>query len=1489
MQAPPSLRLAFLALGGGLLPLVAQDSGGLPPSELATVAEPEGSARVDYLRQVRPLLTQHCYGCHGPDEDERVSELRFDVRASLAEELDDGRPAVTPFDTERSDVWRRVSSKDPDLVMPPPKADDPLSPEQIEILRRWIVEGADWADHWAFETPRRPQVPAASEGWGRNSLDHFIADKHREVGRQPAAAADRRTLIRRLTFDLTGLPPTPQDVEAFVTDTRGDAYERLIDRLLESPRYGEHQAHQWLDLARYADSNGYQRDSGREAWKWRDWVIAAFNDNMPYDQFAVEQLAGDLLAEADVNQQIATGFNRNHPINSEAGEEPDEYRTQYVMDRVDTTATTFLGMTMACAQCHDHKFDPISQKDYYRFYAFFDQVEERDNRGFGGGRNAAPSMRVPTADQAPHVATLKARIDELEKRLEGDDPFADAKQADWEEFAREFVGRDVEWEAARPIGLMAHQGSVLERQEDGSILAHGEAPTHDSYDLTFKPGKRKITAIRLEVLPADSEEGAMSGRSRKGQFILSGLKLRLSSLSDATDPPLMFLAKAEADLNQERPEKPEPDSISPGDIGNSIIVEESTGSTSRGFGRRGWSIIGDERMQPHEAILLPLEPLDLNEASVLRVTLEQRSRPYRTLISRFRVSFASDPAIREVMLPAVGKKWSSLGPFPAKDLATAYRTEFAPEEDLEPDEPLDRKKTYEQPVVVKEDDKKKSSSGKDGKAASNKAASNKGSASEPNKSGAAQADKEPGAAAGKPPATAKPAADKPAAGKAKAGPGSEAAKPGGGKAQATSAPKAAEKKASGAPAAAAKKPDAKAASNKAGAKPGKPSGTKPGKPSGAKPGTPSGAKPGSAAGSGKPPEDKAKKDEKKPVELTWKEQESWRDGRRISLQEGNVAWYLTRKLHSSKPRVVTMQFASAPGVKAWLNGTLIYSVAPTETPSRSSRSRGGSSSSRNRSASTDRDVTVGLREGESELVVKLVYGEAQRRSSSRRSSGGTAAGAPAFLANLSDEEIAEFQAQQTRRTSGGGAFTFNMTPHGEDVINYETITALRELHPGPAVLAGERDPAAAEAGQGPSAAAADAAVEAAATDDVDPRTKRLREVVRKYYRSNMDTVGKVLAKELAVLEGELRTLEGKMPEALVMKDLAGEEMRKTHMFVRGDYKQKGEVVEPGVPAVLPPMDKDLPRNRLGLARWLVDPANPLTARVAVNRIWQQYFGRGFVATPEDFGVRGGAPSHPQLLDWLAAEFVESGWDLKRLHKLIVNSATYRQASNVSTNARQLDPDNVLLARGARQRLSAEMVRDNALAVSGLLVEEVGGPSVRPYQPPGLWEEVQRGQRYRRDRDDKQYRRGLYVYWKRGAPYPSMTIFDAAKREVCTAQRARTTTPLQALVLLNDPVYVEAAKVLGQRLLEEGGDDDAQRLRLGFVLCTGQEPDETQSKILATLLAQQRAHYEADEDAAGKLLEVGDKKLDVARHGATELAAWTAVGSALLNMDATIHR
>ncbi len=1444
--------------------------GALPLSLAAqteTKTADAAPAKVDYFRQVRPILTQHCYGCHGPDEGERSTDMRFDQKETLFVDLGDGRPTITPGDPAASEMILRITHKDVSERMPPEEANDELTKAQIDLLTRWVEEGAVITDHWAFEAPSKPEVPTA-EGWSEQEIDRFVAAHHRVAGVKASPRADKVALIRRLSFDLTGLPPTPEEVEDFVDDKSDKAYETVVDRLLASERYGERQAQDWLDLARYADSNGYQRDGEREAWKWREWVIHAFNENKPYDEFAIEQLAGDLLEDPTLEQQIATGFNRNHPTNSEAGEEPDEYRTQYVMDRVNTTATTFLGLTVACAQCHDHKFDPISQKDYYRFYAFFDQVEEKDNGGFGGGRNAKPKIRVPNPDQAPHMADLKRRIEELEKHIEKDNPIADAAQPAWEEKARELVGDDVAWQAADPIGMIAHQGSILRLQDDSSILATGEPPVRDTYDLTFKPGKRKISGIKIEVLPSSDEDGAMTGRSRKGQFILSGLKLRLSSLSDSQDPPLVFVAKAEADLKQKRPEDPGPDPIFPGDIAGSIIADDSKKASGGGrFFSRGWSIIGDERMEEHEALLVPLETLDLNDSSILHVSMQQNAQPYKSLIGRFRISFTSDDRVRDVALPAIGKRWHSVGPFPAKDAAAAFATAFEPEKKRK--DGIDLKASYEQPVVEKESKDKKS----DGKSAAGKSATEKGpqkpSAPKSGKPAEKSAKPKPDAGdakpAGKPAVASEAARDKPDAKK----PGGKGKFAGKAKGKSDGAKKEAVAKAG--------KPDA---AGKPSAKPeGKP------KPDQAKPSKPS-AKPGAK------PDEKAKP-KRKPQKLEWKKQHTWRDGRRATLDDGDVAWYLTRKIHSTKARTVTMRFDGPPGVKAWLNGEEIFRTsAPSNESSRGSsrsrgRSRGGDSS--------DREVTVGLREGESELLVKATFKKRASRRGSRGSSGGEGGGAgfgfnpeefggefdPSMFGNLSDEEIAEFY-QSRRQRSGGGSFTFSMTPHGADVLTYEVVAALRELDTMQIANAVE---ASAKKGGPSEPDATDGKTE----EEVAARIAKLQSKVRKFYRENIDTVGKILFAEKEKLERELRTLERKMPEALVMKDLEKDKMRQTHLFIRGEYKNKGEKVEAGVPSVLPAMPEDLPQNRLGLAKWLVDPKNPLTSRVLVNRVWQQYFGRGLVTTPDDFGLRSDAPSHPKLLDWLACDLMENGWDLKRLHKQIVMSETYRQSSKVDAQALENDPDNALLARAPRKRLSAEMIRDNALAASGLLVQKLGGKSIKPYQPKGLWEEVSKGMRYRRDKGDDQYRRGLYVFWKRGAPYPSMSTFDSPKREVCVVERAQTTTPLQALVLLNDPVFVEAAKMLGQRLREKSADDDEARLRFGFELCASRAPEEAEVAALSELLKQQRKIYGDDTEAAKKLLDVGDKKVEAGDDELAEAAAWTAVGSALLNMDATIHR
>ena len=1481
---PPQRRFrSFIVLTIALVLAATTTAHAQVDDAVATKTAPE--ATVDYFRDVRPILSQHCYGCHGPDDATRKAGLRLDRKQDAFADLG-GAHAIAAGKPDDSLVIERIETDDVDDLMPPPDQNDPLSPKEIATLRRWVAQGASWAEHWAFIAPVKADVPAEGKNWATNAIDNFVAAHHAKAGLAPSKPADKEALIRRVTFDLTGMPPMPEEIDAFIADDKPGAYERLVDRLLGSSRYGERQAQDWLDVARYADTNGYQSDTGREAWKWREWVIKALNADMPFDQFTIEQLAGDMLPNATTEQKIATGFNRNHPTNSEGGEEVDEYRSRYVIDRVDTTATTWLGLTVACAQCHDHKYDPIPQKDFYRFYAFFNQVSERDGRGFSNGRNANPSIRVPNPDQAPHVTALKKRLDDLKQRLEAEDSISDAAQVKWEEETTHFVGDDIEWQTAEPIGMLANNGSILRRLDDGSILATGEAPVRDSYELAFKPGKRKIAAIRLEVLPHETQPDGSSGRSRKGQFILSGLKFRLSSLSDSTQPPLVFVAKADTDLNQKRPEKPEPDSIYPGGIANAIVVDDKGadgGSRSR-FGR-GWSIIGDERLRRHEAVVVPLETLELNSSSVLRVTLDQKSRPFKTLIGRFRISFTEDDRVRELMLPALGKVWSAVGPFPAKDSATAYRTAFDPEK--KPADGVDLAREFEQPVVEKKSEK---GNGK-GKGPGSPSSS-KGKNSSKGMSPTAKSD------GSKKSSAAKPTSAKPSA-MAKSGKKSTAS-PGAGSKKSTKTLGAKSKKKfdfkKGVVGAVADKivegfkpkkgsTDDKKSGKKDGKKDDKRAKSTVARKDGAKPGA-SDDKPSATASA----KSKSSRPKKKPTMLSWKKHREWRDKRRIQLADGNVAWYLTRKITSTHPRTVTMRFDGPAGVKAWLNGEVIFQAAPKPTASNSSSRR---SRFRSSGSSDDRKVRVGLREGESELLVKLVF--AGKPSSRGRSRGGSsnAGGAsnfnPEMFAGMSEEEATAFF-QNRRNRSGGGTFTFDLTPEGDDVVNHEVVSAIRELRAADVAQVNAAEPVSLrDDAETSSPLASEVESETEEADKAKAaRLSMLRKKVRTYYRENIDTVGKIFKAEHDKVKGELRSLERKLPEAMVMDELDEKKRRDTHVFIRGDYRKKGEKVEAGTPSVLPPLPKDLPRNRLGLAKWIASDDNPLTARVTVNRIWQQYFGRGLVATPDDFGIRGSVPTHPKLLDWLAREFVESGWSLKKLHKMIVMSSAYRQSSEIVGDVLEKDADNLLLARGPRRRLSAEMIRDNALTVSGLLVEKLGGKSVRPYQPKGLWSAVSNRQRYRPDKGEDQYRRGLYVYWKRGVPYPSMITFDAAKREACTVSRAETTTPLQALVLLNDPVYVEAAKMLGQRLVKDGGRDDKTRLAWGFRLCTSRQASDAEIDVLSKLLESQREHYKSDVEAAKKLIAVGEAKIgdDV---GPAEAAAWTAVGSALLNLDATIHR
>ncbi|MBX3745624.1 MAG: PSD1 domain-containing protein [Verrucomicrobiae bacterium] len=1003
------------------------------------------SSPIDFNRDIRPILSDNCFACHGPDEKERKGRLRLDLREDALRPGRSRELPIVPGQPDASEVMLRVRAPNPNDIMPPPESGKSLSPDQIALLERWISEGAEYLEHWAFVPPKRPPVPpippsqgAISQDAAPNPIDAFLAARRHREDLTPAPEADRPTLIRRATLTLTGLPPTPEEIDAFLADDSPKAYERLVDRLLDSPRFGERMAVDWLDAARYADTHGYHLDSGRDMTAWRDWVIRAFNDNLPFDQFTVEQLAGDLLPNATRSQKIASGFNRNHMINYEGGAIPEEYHYTYLVDRVNTTSTVWLGLTMACAQCHDHKYDPLSEKEFYRFYAFFDNVPER---GLDGNRgNAAPLLKLPTPEQEAELARLNHSLDEAQQRLNNALPAIDAAQLDWERQLQS-AQPPAAWVTVLPTSLSAAGGASFQALDDQSFRVTGPNPDRDTYSLTFSNPLPALTAVRVEALTDRSLPQRGPGRSANGNFVLTAARL------DADGSPLPW-KRASASHSQ-----------------NGYPVDAALDGRSN----TGWAVDG--------------------------------------AIGR------SNSAVLELAAPA-------------------------------------------------------------------------------------------------------------------------------------------------APAA---------------------------------------------------------------------------------------------------PLTLTLDFQSGFGQHAI---------------------------------------------GRLRLAV-----------------------------------------------------TGSADPHAASDLPDDLRLAL-------AKPTGDR------------------------TDDERAR-------IRRHYREQISDDHRRLADAVAASRRARDEFDAKIPTTMIMAER--DEPRETFMRLRGEYDKLGEKVTPGTPAALPPLPPDQPPNRLTLARWLVDPKHPLTARVTVNRFWQSVFGTGLVTTPEDFGSQGAWPTHPELLDWLAREFIETGWNMKHLHRLMLTSTAYRQSSRITPELHQRDPDNLLLARGPRFRLQAEFIRDQALAISGLLNPVIGGHSVSPYQPEGLWEELSMredsknfsAQFFVQSTGEDLYRRSMYTFWKRSSPPPQMTTFDAPDRETCTVRRPRTNTPLQALILLNDPTYIEASRKLAERLLARPGSD-AERVAHAFRLATARLPSPSEQAILLRILDEQRAHYRAHPRAAEDLLSNGEAPRDLTLDSA-ELAAWTMLSSAILNLDETVTK
>lgn len=1021
-----------------------------------SVARASAEETVDFGQQVRPLLSDRCFACHGPDKAERHGGFRLDQKASAFGSGDSGEPLIVPGDPEQSELFRRITSEDESLRMPPADGHAHLTADQIELIRRWIAEGASWEEHWSYQPLVRPDVPEVAGV--DHAVDAFIQDRLKREQLKPAAAADPATLLRRVTLDLTGLPPTPAELDQFLADPSEAAYSAAVDRLLASARYGEHMARYWLDAARYGDTHGLHLDNYREMWPYRDWVIQAFNENMPFDQFVREQLAGDLLENPTREQLIATGFNRCNVSTSEGGSIAEEVYVRNNVDRVVTYGTVFLGATFDCTRCHDHKFDPYTQADFYSMFAFFNSI---DGPPLDGNReDHAPVLQVPNEEQASRLKELDEQLAELGKQRKAMQPRIDALQQKWEQqlTAEQSSRTDAEnWLILTPEAFRSTGGSELKLLDDQSLLASGKNPAQDNYEIIASlPAGTDWQTIRLEGLvhPSLTEGGA--GRSSNSNVVLTEV--------------LLEVATAES-----------PDVWQPLEIQAGWADHEQTNGDFKienafdGQPQTGWAIEGFKRRENREARFITKQPFGGQEPIQIRITLKHES----------------------------------------------------------------------------------------------------------------------------------------------------------------------------------------------------------------------------------------------------------------------------------------------------------------------------------------------------------VYGQ--------------------------------HQFGRVRLSAHAGRVIPNTVP--VDVLKFVELPA-------------------------------------------DKRDKKQQQRIDDYFLSDVLEDGEFSAwkKEQDEATVARKKLNEEIPTSMIFRET--KEPKAAFVLNRGEYDQKGEEVQRQTPAVLHGYRSEWPMNRLGLAEWTVSRENPLTARVTVNRFWQQLFGVGLVKTSEDFGSQGERPSHPKLLDWLAVDFVEHDWNVKRFMKQLVMSNTYRQSSALNEDLLRKDPENRLLARGPRYRLDAEILRDQALFLSGLLVEQQGGPSVKPPQPGGLWEAVgytnSNTARFKADEGaTKVHRRTLYTFIKRTSPPPQMTTFDGPSREFSCVRRERTNTPMQVLLLFNDPQYLDAARSLAERGMQHGGQNPEQIVGWLYRLCSAQAPDEVSLQTLTEGFKRDRELFVANPDRARQLLAAcqltSQDDQELSDQEAAEWAAWTVTANILLSMDVTLNK
>lgn len=1024
--------------------------------------------RVDFNFHIKPILSDRCFACHGPDNEARSADLRLDTEEGAFAALGDGekRYAIKAGNLDGSEVWHRIISQEEEFIMPPPESNLSLTDREIALIGKWIDQGAQWKEHWSFIPPALSSLPDVQEEQKiQNDIDRFVLAQLEKEGLSFTEKADKERLIRRISFGLRGLPPTPEEIEAFKKNDAPDALEKVIDQMLASDAYGERMAVDWLDVARYADTHGYQADRERRMWPWRDWVINAFNSNMPYDEFSRWQLAGDLMPNPSREQILATGFNRNHMQTEEGGSVEEEFRAEYVADRTITTSRAFLGLTLECARCHDHKYDPISQKEFYQLFSFFNSVDESGQTSFFTDAVPVPALKLTAQSTDTKAEEIQASIAKMEDQI----PQNNERFENW----------------------LKRKGTIRPNLRKGKVG-----------DFSFERINNKKLANAANTRLAASivdDPVLVSGHTNKGIKLSgeNGLSFKDLGVFSRSDPfSLSIWVKAEEKLDR------------------AVIVHRT------------------------------------------QAVLDAGSRGYELMIDQGKVSLA------------LTHMW------PHNEIRKLSKEDFPVNE--------------------------------------------------------------------------------------------------------------------------------------------------------------------------------------------WVHLAMTYDG-------------------SSQAR----------GLRLFVNGKQAEMEVMKDNLSK--------------------DILY------ERVNVNLAIGYRFRGKGFKN---GIVDDFKVFDRCLSELEVTELS--------------------GSEIAKQLSAKDLAEL------------------------------------------SQAEKDLLKEFYLRNIDADFQQWEKEILQLRNEERSLIDTVPEIMIMKDLP--EARPTFILNRGAYDQPGEEVFAGTPAKVLTFSNELPPNRLGLAEWLFDEQNPLTARVMVNRIWQMHFGKGLVSTPEDFGNQGALPSHPELLDYLAVRFRESGWDMKALHKLILSSATYQQDSYASEELRELDPDNILLARGPSFRLSAEMLRDQALVASGLLVEKVGGPSVKPYQPAGLWKEKS-GKVYVADKGEGLYRKSLYTFWKRTSPPPNMITFDATDRNICIVKRQSTSTPLQALVLLNDVQFVEASRKLGERMMH-ASEIEEEQIMLAFKLLTCRAPSQEESEVLKAMYAEQLAEFRDSPEAAQELLGEGESSVDETLDP-LKLATATVIANAIMNFDESI--